>query len=61
MQTLIVTGRISGKKYALPVKDLGIMSQEDYGTRIEVKNNKIKYLECIESLQELTQTLAAME
>lgn len=63
MDTLVVTGHVSGKKYAIPTDLIGPMQQMEYGTRIDLKiefGNKLKHIECLETLQEIVQTLAAM-
>lgn len=64
MNTLVVTGHVSGKKYAIPVNQIVLLSEKAYGTRIDIKDefdvNKLKHIECLETIQDVVQTLATM-
>jgi len=68
MQYIIVTGRISGKSYLVPLGDIGLIRSEDEGTMIFLKTPldgggpfSIKKVDCIETLPELLKEINSLQ
>lgn len=65
MDYIIVTGRVSGKEFLVPVDNISTVEAAEYGADIYLKREgnspKVKKIECKETLKEIKLDLGALQ